>query len=163
MVFQGFSPPSSGKSPLLWCLYKTYRLGCTFRMAVAVWWSQPQNQLPWNKKITYRLGIWYDLMKSYYIGWPWNKRSLSFMGYRIYAFAMSFLLVEFQGKPINNPSTGTTVTGSGFSAQNNPLQKHSVHKFSPYTRSLKVFFCDTFSTCSNQWVRYLHLCWIYGK
>ena len=49
MVFQGFSPPSSGKSPLLWCLYKTYRLGCTFRMAVAAWWSQPQIQLPWNR------------------------------------------------------------------------------------------------------------------
>ena len=33
-------------------------------------------------------------------GWPWNRRSLSFMGYML---LLCLFLVEFQGKPINNP------------------------------------------------------------
>ena len=44
--------------------------------------------------------VWFD---EILLGWPRNKCSLSFMGYRIYASAMSFLLVEFQGNPINTP------------------------------------------------------------
>lgn len=84
--------------------------------------------------------IWFD---EILLGWPWNKCSLSFMGYIHICFCYVFFWWNFRVSLINNPSTGTTVTGSGFSSQNNPLEKHNVHKISPYTPSLKVFFFVT--------------------